>query len=175
MEARELIFEIARRSGGDAAATFEQALTNARAAFDEGLKAIEAGARGGNLGELVDDLLSKIAERTQAGDFAGGAAEADRAFAEWKRIEAERREASVSTGVLILNEGARLDMLSRDFRGAAKRFAGIIDLENPNASDKLAAMQAKQNEFYVLGRDSGNNAVLEVAIELSHLQLELMK
>jgi hypothetical protein len=36
-------------------------------------------------------------------------------------------------------------------------------------------MQAKQNEFYVLGRDSGNNAVLEVAIELSHLQLELMK
>jgi hypothetical protein len=72
--ALELIFEIARRSGTDESATFEQALANARAAFDEGLKAIEAGARGGNLGELVDDLLKKLAERTRLGDFAGGAA-----------------------------------------------------------------------------------------------------
>jgi hypothetical protein len=72
--ALELIFEIARRSGTDESATFEQALANARSAFDEGLKAIEAGARGGNLGELVDDLLKKLAERTRLGDFAGGAA-----------------------------------------------------------------------------------------------------
>ena len=42
--ARELIFEIARRSGGDAA-DFTQALANAQAAFEEGQKAIEAGAQ----------------------------------------------------------------------------------------------------------------------------------
>jgi hypothetical protein len=85
--ARELIFEIVRRSGGDAA-DFDQALANAKAAFEEGWKAIEAGERGGNLGAMVDELHKKIAERTQAGDFAGGAAEADRAFAEWQMIEA---------------------------------------------------------------------------------------
>src|SRR5271166_5545702 len=89
--ARELIFEIARRSGGDSAANFDQAMSNARAAYEEGLKAIEARALGGNLGALVDDLLKKIAERTRLGDFVGGAAEADRAFAAWERIESERR------------------------------------------------------------------------------------
>jgi hypothetical protein len=96
--ARELIFEIARRSSADAAATFEQALANARVAFEEGRKAIEVGARGGKLGALVDDLLAKIAERTQAGDFAGGAVEADRAFAEWESIEAKRRTDSIAAG-----------------------------------------------------------------------------
>jgi hypothetical protein len=55
--ARDLIFEIARRAGGDAA-NLDQALANARSAFEEGLKAIEVGARGGNLGWLVNDLLT---------------------------------------------------------------------------------------------------------------------
>jgi hypothetical protein len=173
--ARELIFEIVRRSGGDDAATFEQALINARAAVDEGRKAIEAGARGGNLGALVDDLLRRIAERTRAGDFAGGAAEADRTFAEWERIDSEQREASVAAGVRILNEAARVDILRRDFRAAAKRYARIIDLENPISTDKLATMRAKQNEFYVVGRESGNNAALEVAVELAKLRLESLK
>ena len=57
--ARELVFEIARRSGGDAATTFEQALANAQSAFEQGRRAIEAGERGGNLGALVDDLLRR--------------------------------------------------------------------------------------------------------------------
>ncbi len=169
--ARELIFEIVRRSGGDTA-NFDQALANARAAFNERRKAIEAGARGGNLGALVDDLLKKIAERTRVGDFAGGAAEADRAFAQWERIEAERRTEAVVAGVRILGEGARQDMLRRDFRTAAKRYARIIDLENPVPSDRFTALQAKQNELYVEGRDKGLNEALEVAIELARLELE---
>ena len=170
--ARELVFEIARRSGGDAATTFEQALANAQSAFEQGRRAIEAGERGGNLGALVDDLLRKIAERTQAGDFAGGAAEADRAFAEWQRIEAERREASVAAGVRILSEGARQDILRRDFRAAAERHARIVELEHPDASTQFAALRAKQDEFYVEGRDKGANALLEVAIELARFELK---
>ncbi len=170
-DARELIFEIARRLGGDAA-SFDQALANARAAFEEGQKAIKAGAHARNLGPLVHDLLEKLGERTSVGDFDAGAAEADRAFAEWEKYEADRRAESVAAGVRILNEGARLDMLRRDFRAAAKRFARVIDLENPDSSDRLAAMRAKQDEFYVLGRDKGLNAALEVAIELARLELE---
>jgi tetratricopeptide (TPR) repeat protein len=169
--ARELVFEIARRSGGDAA-DFTQALANAQAAFEQGRRAIEAGERGGNLGALVDDLLRKIAERTQVGDFAGGAAEADRAFAEWERIEAERREASLAAGVRIQSEGARQDILRRDFRGAAERYARIVELENPDAPTRFAALRAKQDEFYVEGRDKGVNALLEVAIELARLELK---
>jgi Trypsin-like peptidase domain len=173
--ARQLIFEIARRSGSDAALNFDQALANARAAYEEGVKAIEAGTHGGNLGTLVDNLLKKTAERTKAGDFAGGAAEATRAFVDWERIEAERHEVSVAAGVRILNEGARLDMLTRDFRSAAKRLARIVNLENQNLSDRHEAMRAKQSELFVEGRESGNNAILEVAAELARLRLELLE
>ena len=168
--ARELIFEIVRRSGGDAA-DFEQALANAKAAFEEGWKAIEAGERGGNLGALVDDLLKRIADRTKAGDFAGGAAEADRAFAEWQRIEAERREASNAAGARILSEGARQDMLRRDFRAAAERLARIVEIEEPDAAKQFGALRRKRDEYYVEGRDKGSNASLEVAIELAFLEL----
>jgi tetratricopeptide (TPR) repeat protein len=167
--ARELVFEIARRSGGDTATTFEQALANARAAFDEGLKALEGGARDGNLGALVDDLLAKIAERTQAGDFAGGAAEADRAFAEWQCTEAERRADSIAAGVRILSEGARQDMLRRDFHAAADRIARIVELEEPDAANRFGALCRKQDECYVEGRDKGISGSLEVSIELARL------
>ena len=137
-------------------------MANAQAAFEEGRKAIEVGERGGNLGALVDDLLKKIAERTQVGDFAGGAAEADRAFVEWEKIEADRRAEAVAAGMRILSEGARQDMLRRDFRAAASRFARIVELEYPDASTRFAALRAKQDEFYVEGRDKGVNASLEV-------------
>jgi tetratricopeptide (TPR) repeat protein len=169
--ARELVFEIARRSGADSATTFDQALANAQAAFEQGRRAIEAGERGGNLGALVDDLLRKIAERTQAGDFAGGAAEADRAFAEWERIEAERREASHAAGIRILSEGARQDILRRDFRAAAERIARIVELEAPDAANRFEALRGKREEYHVEGRDRGINASLEVAIELARLEL----
>ena len=169
--ALELIFEIARRSGADESATFEQALANARAAYDEGLKAIEAGARGGNLGALVDDFLKKIAERTRLGDFAGGAADADRAFAEWEQIEADRRQASLAAGIRILSEGARQDTLRRDFRAAAERYARIVELENANPSVRFEALRAKADEFFVEGRDKGVNVSLAIAIELARLTL----
>ena len=167
--ARELIFEIARRSGADASTTFEQALANARAAYDEGLKAIEAGGRGGNLGALVDDLLKKLAERTRLGDFAGGAADAYRAFTQWEKIEAERRETSLTAGLRILSEGARQDTLRRDFRAAAERYARIVELETADPSLRFRALRAKGDEFYVEGRAKGVSTSLEIAIELARL------
>ena len=169
--ARELIFEIARRSGGDAA-SFDQALANARAAFEQGQKAIKAGANARNLGPLVEDLLEKLGERTSVGDFDAGAAEADRAFAEWEKYEAERRAASVATGKRILEEGARQDVLRRDFCAAAQRYARIVDLENPDPSRRFAALRTRHDEFFVEGRDKGVNASLEVAIELARLELK---
>jgi tetratricopeptide (TPR) repeat protein len=168
--ARELIFEIARRSGGDAA-SFDQALANARAAFEEGQKAIKAGAHARNLGPLVEDLLEKLGERTGVGDFDAGAAEADRAFAEWEKYEAGRRAESVAAGKRILEEGARQDILRRNFAAAAKRYACIVDLENPDSWRRLAALRARQDEFYIEGRDKGVNSSLEVAIELARLEL----
>ncbi len=60
--------------------------------------------------------------------------------------------------------------MRRDFRAAAERFARIVDLENPDSSTDSRRCAAKQDEFYVEGRDKGVNAALEVAIELARLE-----
>jgi tetratricopeptide (TPR) repeat protein len=169
--ARELIFEIALRSGGDAA-SFDQALANARAAFEHGQKAIKAAGQARNLGPLVADLVEKLGERTGVGDFDAGAAEADRAFAEWEKYEAGRRAESVAAGKRILEEGARQDVLRRHFRAAAERHARMVELENPDSSRRFAALRARQREIFTEGRDKGVNASLEVAIELARLELK---
>ena len=101
-----------------------------------------------------------------------GAAEANRAFAELERIEVERREASRAAGVGILSEGARQDMLRRDFRAAADRIARAVELDDPDIAKQFAALRRKWEEHYVEGRDKGLNASLEVAIELARLELE---
>ncbi len=72
----------------------------------------------------------------------------------------------------ILSEGARQDILRRDFRAAAERVARIVEIDQPDASARFAALRAKQDEHYVEGRDRAVNASLEVAIELARLEVE---
>ena len=180
---RERNFEIALRVSGNTA-NFHQALAIFAALGGEDRKAIETG----ELGSVMLAVKSASSEGSPdareaigAGERGGNPSalvddqEADRAFAQWERSEAERRAGAVAEGIRILNEGAQLDMLRRDFRAAAKRYARIIDLEYPAPSDRLTALRAKRDEFYVLGRDKGLNTALEVAIELARLELEAMK
>jgi tetratricopeptide (TPR) repeat protein len=169
--ARELIFEIARSSGAGPAVTFEQSLADARSLCERGLKAIEAGDHGGNLGSLVDDLLKNIAERTRLGDFDGGSMEADRAFAEWERIEAERLEASRAAGITILEAGLGQDIIRRDYRSAASRVARIVDLEQHDPAMRSSTLLMKWGEFHREGENKGANVALEVAIEIARLVL----
>ena len=78
---RELVLGLARQLKPEEALSFEQAVTEVRAAVETAIKVVEEGKRGSNLGEFVDSVLKRIAERTLVQDFEGAASEADRAFA----------------------------------------------------------------------------------------------
>jgi hypothetical protein len=63
-------------------------------------------------------------------------------------------------------------MLRRDYEGAARRYARIVELEHPDdAVARFKALRARQEEVYVAGRDLGLNNELELAIALARLCL----
>jgi acyl-CoA reductase-like NAD-dependent aldehyde dehydrogenase len=72
--------------------SLEQAVKEVSAAVETAIDVISKGERGSNLDDLVNAVLARIAEKTGAGDIEGAAREADRGFAEWERVEAERRD-----------------------------------------------------------------------------------
>lgn len=127
---RELVLGLARQLKPEEALSFEQAVTEVRAAVETAIKVVEEGKRGSNLGEFVDSVLKRIAERTLVQDFEGAASEADRAFADWQRGEEERRAESTAAGIRLLEAGIEQDRLRRDFRSAAARIAAAVDLEH---------------------------------------------
>jgi tetratricopeptide (TPR) repeat protein len=169
---RELVLGLARQLKPEEALSFEQAVTEVRAAVETAIKVVAEGERGSNLGEFVDSVLKRIAERTLAQDFEGAASEADRAFADWQRGEEERRAESTAAGIRLLEAGIEQDRLRRDFRSAARRIAAAVDLEHPDPEARFAALRQRQDALYLEGRDKGINASLEVAIEIARIEAE---
>jgi hypothetical protein len=128
-----------------------------------------------NLDELVTAVLARIAAKTGAGDLEGAAREADRGIAEWehadaerKRVEQERRDASVRSGIALLEAGLEQDILRRDAPAAAQRVEKIVALEHPDDDDaRFAALHERWDTFHLRGRDRGINFDLLVAIEIA--------
>src|SRR5262249_8262172 len=132
----------------------------------------EKGARGSNLGDLVDAVLAGIAAKTRAGDIEGAARQADQGFAEWERAEAERHALSLHSGIALLEAGLRQDILRRDALAAARRVQRIAALEHPDdASARFETMRERQDAFYARGHVKGVNFDLLVAIEIARLAL----
>jgi tetratricopeptide (TPR) repeat protein len=116
----------------------------------------------------VADVLQRIAEKVKGDDLDGAAREADAGIARWESEEAERREASIRNGVILLEAGVKQDLLSRDPVSAARRIARIVALEHGGEPD-FDALRARQDDWYVRGRDQGLNLDLAVAIEIARL------
>ena len=169
---RRTIFGLARRLRPDEALDFNQAVTELTAAVETAIEVSEKGARGSNLGDLVDTVLATIAAKTLAGDTEGAAREADQGFAEWERAEAVRRAASIQGGIALLEAGMRQDILRRDARAVADRVERLAALTCPDdASARFEAMRERQDAFYVRGHEKGINFDLLVAIEIARLEL----
>ena len=169
---RELVLGLARQLKPEEALSFEQAVMEVRAAVETAIKVVEEGKRGSNLGEFVDSVLKRIAERTLVQDFEGAASEADRAFADWQRGEEERRAELTAAGIRLLEAGIEQDRLRRDFRSAAARIAAAVDLEHQDPEARFAALRQRQDALYMEGRDKGINASLEVAIEIVRIEAD---
>ncbi len=138
---RKTILALAQRLKPDEVIDFDQAVTELTAAVEIAIAVSQQGARSSNLDDLVDTVLARIADKTRAGDIDGAAREADRGFAEWERSEAERRAASVRSGIALLEAGLEQDILRRDAPAAARRVERMVALEHPDdASARFAAM-----------------------------------
>jgi hypothetical protein len=169
---RSAILELARRLKPDEVLDFDQAVLELTAAVGIAVEVSDRGARGSNLGDLVNTVLAGIAAKTRAGDIEGATRDADRGFAEWEHAEAERRATSIRSGIALLEAGLDQDILRRDALAAARRVERIVALEYPNdATARFAAMCERQDAFYARGRDKGVNFDLLIAIEIARLAL----
>ncbi len=82
--------------------------------------------------------------------------------------EAERRASALAPGVALLEAALQTDLLRFDAAGAAARAEKIVSLQHENDPQALfAALRARQDQFYVEGRDKGVNFSLEVAIAIA--------
>ena len=151
----------------------EQAVTEVRAAVETAIKVVEEGKRGSNLGEFVDSVLKRIAERTLVQDFEGAASKRGPGF----RRLAARGGGAAGGGVdgggnRLLEAGIEQDRLRRDFRSAAARIAAAVDLEHQDPEARFSALRQRQDALYIEGRDKGINASLEVAIEIVSIEAD---
>jgi tetratricopeptide (TPR) repeat protein len=165
----EVIIRLAQRIRADIA-DFDQALLELERAVSVAVEVAEQGRRSSNVGDFVNLVLERIAEKSANGQFDEAAKEADTAFAQWERDETERRDAADAGGLIILDAGLRQDILRRDPVSAAARIERMVTLENPN--DRVArfkAMRKRQDEWYISGRDKGLNFDLQVSIEAARL------
>jgi tetratricopeptide (TPR) repeat protein len=177
---RLALFELARKISPEQPDNFDQAIKELSRAVDIAIQVAKQG-RGGNLDELVRDVLAKVSERTKAGDFDGAAQEADRGFERWeceeerqRNDEDERRARSLQSGIAILEAGLEQDQLRRDAVAAAKRVEKIVTLTHPaDGAAQFNALRLRQKEFYSRGRDRGTNVDLLVAIEIAHLTVKI--
>lgn len=151
--------------------TLDQALVELERAVEIAIEVQCEGARGSNAGDVVDEVLRRIATLSGQGRLDEAAAEADKAFARWQEEEAERQQAALQSGLKLLDAGIAQDLLRRDAASAARRIAMKSDLEVPEPSARFAALWRVQDEWHKRGRDKGVNLDLEVSIEIGRLGL----
>ena len=165
----EAIIRLAQRINADID-NFDQALLELKRAVSVAVEVAEEGRRSSNVGKFVDLVLAHIAEKSADGQFDEAAKEADTAFTQWQRDEAERRDAAVAGGLKILEAGLSQDILRRDPVSAAARVQRMVALEYPeNRGARFNAMSKRQGEWYESGSDKGFNFDLQVAIEAARL------
>jgi tetratricopeptide (TPR) repeat protein len=123
---------------------------------------------------LLDEVRRRIAERTQAEDLKGATRAAEEGFAEWEKKEAERRAKEKKTGVALLEAALDTDLLRFDAEAAAGRVEKIVALEHEgDRKAQFEALRARQERFYVEGRDKGINFQLETAIAIARRRVAL--
>lgn len=170
---RQTVIALAQRLRPDETLDFDQAVAELAAAVEMAVAISLKSKPGGNLGDLVDVVLARVATKTRIGDIEGAAKEADQGFTEWERAEAERRAMSVRRGIALLEAGLEQDILRRDAFTAAVRVARIVSLEHPDdAAARFLAMRERRDTFYDRGDQKGINFDLLIAIEIARLELD---
>ncbi len=150
---------LARRIAADVADA-ETAFRELENAVGIAIRVQAEGRAGSNLGDFVDAVLRRVAERSALGEHAAAVEEIEAALA---REEAESRARQVR----LLDAALEQDLLRRDPEAAARRIVRKAELELPEGGRVFDALRVVFGEWYERGRDRGVNLDLEVAIALA--------
>lgn len=168
---RSVVIKLATRLKPNELLDFDQAVAVLEDLIDTALRSIARGERTGNQDKFVEHVLAQVARYARAGENDRASKEIDAALSELDRREQEHREALQRSRIALLHSGIEQDRLRRDAAGLAQRVQRIIDLEHSDAAARFAALRARQDEFYVRGRDQGINFDLEISIDIARLAL----
>jgi tetratricopeptide (TPR) repeat protein len=169
---RHAMLRIARRLKPDELLDFDQAMVEVEHAVEIALDVIARGERRGNLEAFVEDILTRLAAMTRAGEFDRGSRAVDDALRDLDQREAEHQAAMRRSRVALLEAGIEQDTLRRDAAGVAQRIEALVAMKHPGErpAGKPAFLQ-RWNALHEEGRDKGINFLLEVAAELARRQV----
>ncbi len=136
-----------------------QAWIELQNAMDIAVRVQAEGRVGSNLGDFVDEVLSRVAELTREGENAAALA----------RIEEALAEQDAGTARL-LESGVEVALLERDTAKAAALLVRKADVEAGGVA-RFEDLRVLQDVYCVRGRDKGVNLDLELAIDLARLVL----
>ena len=177
---QSLIVSLAGRLKPGAKFDLAQAVVQVSAAVDIAAKILREGQTVSG-DALLDEVQRRIAERTKANDPAGATRAAEDGFTEWEKKEkqqrakeAERKAGALKTGVALLEAALQTDLVRFDAEAAAGRVEKIVALEHEgDRKAQFEALRARQDRFYVEGRDKGVNFQLETAIVIARRAVAL--
>jgi hypothetical protein len=125
---------------------------------------VTRGKHGTNAYEFVDRVLSEVAEKTKREDFDGGARAVDNALIELDKQEAEQRDATRRSKVVLLEAGVRQDILRRDAVSVARRIEAVVAVDRPTERPTwLPEYRNRYDALYEDGEEKGTNLSLSVA------------
>jgi tetratricopeptide (TPR) repeat protein len=169
----DVIVSIATRLAPNVVSS-DQALIALDRAAGELLRLRDEQKTGSNLGEFVNETVTRIAARIEAKDPEGAQAEGARAFEDWRqrkeeaeRREMERRDVEQAAGIRLARETARAAYLAGHAASVAHWMVKRIALETNAAGELLDALNSAHTEWWERGRDQGLNLDLAVSAEIA--------
>jgi tetratricopeptide (TPR) repeat protein len=170
---RDVVLKLAKRLKPDDTLDFDRAVTELENAITIALDAIARGRRGSNEDDFVDEVLKRVGAHTQAGETERAVQALDDALKELDTREAEQRDTLKRSRLTLLQAGIAQDILRRDALSAARRVEQSVAIEHPDdLAQRFRALRARQDEFFVEGRDRGANFSLQIAIEIARRSIE---
>ena len=166
------VIALAQRLRPDEALNLEQAVEEIKRAIDVALEVVGKGARGNDESEFVNAVLAKVADMTKRAEFDGATQEVDAALAQLEEKQREQQNASRRSRAALLLAGLRQDVLARKAPSAAGRIEQLIAIEYPDdQSVRFDELHRARNTYFEIGRDTGADFTLEIAVELARREV----
>ncbi|MEM1035261.1 MAG: hypothetical protein AAGI14_00740 [Pseudomonadota bacterium] len=161
-----LLAALAERT--DASLSLEDQVSDLISRFDAAQEIIREGSAPSNLDAFVKAVQKRVADKTLAGDLDGADAEAEGAFAQWKRDEAERAEAAQHNGAALIDTAIETALARGDADAVALREMRKIALTVPEAG-RFGAARAIQQVYFKRGQTHGARIDLSIAAALARI------